>query len=423
MTATDSKSENIQARVYSKDRDSIPLDEVVLSIPINLNSNGLSEIVIHLLGSENNTEILFAFLIHGELLTTDISTFLDKKTWSSENILDIQVIKASSFPKQKAVLPHPDWITSLTIVPEQYCKFSNAPLLWTGQCNGSLALWKGTEKIESLSFNSSLPLRQLALSSDNSVLYAAQGYKVTAFKISNTKILQTPIQILDNSGTIECLSIIPLGEQEEILITGSYDRHITLWKSKLGKKTSNYTNDHGNDSIIKISSLNESSSTMIHTGPIQCISYDQSKNLLYSGSWDHSIRTWSIENTFSISPNLVYASPSAVLCIDPSKDSIIVSGHSDHHIRIWDERTNGSSPIRQLSGHHGFVTRVLKANDFNLYSVSLDGNLLVWDLRATTGPIQRICPKDKNKMFCMEMSLDSIYVGDESGNVNVFQHL
>jgi ribosome biogenesis protein YTM1 len=77
-----------------------------------------------------------------------------------------------------------------------------------------------------------------------------------------------------------------------------------------------------------------------HTGPVSSVIFDKSqRNTLYSGSWDHSIRLWDVEqqsNTMTINSEKV------VVCMEVSAAlNMVMSGHEDGWMRLWDPRAKG----------------------------------------------------------------------------------
>lgn len=62
-------------------------------------------------------------------------------------------------------------------------------------------------------------------------------------------------------------------------------------------------------------------------------------NVVYTGGWDHSIRSWDVENE----TNLVTKNcEKVVLDVDYSAHSrLIATGHTDNVLRLWDPRSEG----------------------------------------------------------------------------------
>ena len=74
-------------------------------------------------------------------------------------------------------------------------------------------------------------------------------------------------------------------------------------------------------------------------------------DLLYSGSWDGTVREWPVEMGL---PSATLAGQAAVLSLDVALGSgLIASAHSDHALRVWDSR------LQAAAMHADFNNRLL----------------------------------------------------------------
>jgi ribosome biogenesis protein YTM1 len=412
----------VQIRFFQEktDTDFILPKDLVLSVPDALKRPGLSELVNRIVENTGPVPVdrQYAFLVNGELLMTDLATLFKNKGLSREKVLDIKVISAILPPRdQNILLQEDDWVVSMS---------AGSGSLWTGQANGCITLWSIDNTPQKIgSFNSStfstLPLKQLIVSptSDTQAnAYTAQGHSVSLHSIKHgvsayeSKLLcSIPPESFNNYGTVESMELLG-----NTLVTGTFDGSIQLWSCS------------DRNSLEKVSDSRISK----HDSSVHALDWSQSSRRLYSSSLDKSIKTWDIRDSH-LYLDSTFISPASVLCLDHQVSGLLASGHTDHHVRLWDPRLSSRGPIKTLIGHGGFVTKVLfstaNAPQYILYSISMDGNLLVWDLRITgsNGPLQRInagvSPSESNsKLLSMTAQPGSsdLLIGDSFGRVQKF---
>lgn len=78
-----------------------------------------------------------------------------------------------------------------------------------------------------------------------------------------------------------------------------------------------------------------------HVGAVNAVTFDTTdSNIVYTGGWDHSIRSWDVEKE----ANLVTKNcEKVVLDVDYSAHSrLIATGHADNVLRLWDPRSEGT---------------------------------------------------------------------------------
>jgi ribosome biogenesis protein YTM1 len=90
------------------------------------------------------------------------------------------------------------------------------------------------------------------------------------------------------------------------LASASWDKSIRLWNSSRDNEHSKATLSKKNKKQkLQTAVINsETGSLEGHTGSVSSVSFDnESSHILYSGSWDHSVRVWDIntmENTHTM---------------------------------------------------------------------------------------------------------------------------
>lgn len=139
-------------------------------------------------------------------------------------------------------------------------------------------------------------------------------------------------------------------------------------------------------------------------GHTQCVSSVvwPEHEILYSASWDHSIRRWDVE-TGKDSMNMHCGKVINCLDVGGESSSLIAAGGSDPILRIWDPRKPGTlAPTFQYSSHTSWISGC-KWHDnswYHLVSASYDGKVMLWDLR-TAWPLA-VIDSHEDKVLCAD---------------------
>jgi ribosome biogenesis protein YTM1 len=85
-----------------------------------------------------------------------------------------------------------------------------------------------------------------------------------------------------------------------------------------------------------------------HVGGVNSVVFDKKdSNVVYTGGWDHSIRSWDVEQQVNTTTKIC---EKVVLDVDYSSHSkLLATGHADNVIRLWDPRTEGKYWLSMLS--------------------------------------------------------------------------
>mmetsp|Transcript_35876 Transcript_35876/g.57994 ORF Transcript_35876/g.57994 Transcript_35876/m.57994 type:complete len:459 (+) Transcript_35876:115-1491(+) len=117
--------------------------------------------------------------------------------------------------------------------------------------------------------------------------------------------------------------------------------------------------------------------------------YPVDTGMFVSASFDESIRVWDT-NTQTTAAHFSLPGPVYAVAMSPlaSSHCLIAGGSTDSHVRLCDLRTGACTHM--LSGHKDSVRAVQWSprDEHVLASGSLDGTILVWDVRRAGGPLK-----------------------------------
>lgn len=335
--ASDENAE-IQVRFETQQKKYSVTDKP-FSVPTRLKRYGLSEVINHLLQLDPPRP--FDFLIDGEFIRSSLEKYIVDHQLSRETIIKIEYCEAVPPPTPLNSYEHDDWVSSIA-----YAKQSG--LFLTGSYDASLRIWNQGGKC-------------LGTFTDH-----AAAIKCVA--IVNAEVPDANGNI--NSEAINC-------------VTGSLDHTILSWQ---------ITN---NSSNVDANSLHVFKG---HTSTVDCIAAHPSVALICSGSFDKSLKLWSLKE---IAGEEIQ---------QPSKKSRLASNKSASSVT--------KSELRSLLGHTDAVTGVSWPIASNLHSTSLDASVRIWDVETgvnsstMNGPFPSLCIASNNT--------GTIVTGHTDGGIRVW---
>lgn len=278
-------------------------------------------------------------------------------------------------------------------------------LLASGSNDGKIKLWDTANSTCIITFTehiSKVSELKFAPNKNNVLISASYDGTVRAFdliKYRNFRIMTTP-----TPAQLSCLAVDFSGE---IICAGGMEPYsIYVWALKSGD-------------LIDI--------LRGHTGPISCLAFSTTKDLLVSGSWDKSVKMWEL---YAKKPQFeTYSNTSEVVSLDLSPDDKEVAVATlNGDICTWDIESGslrniidckrdiwgGRSQYEKFSAKNAF-----KNKHFNTLNYNLSGNLLL-----AGGESQYVCLYDMHfqvliKKFCLShnRSIDGILYKLNSKNL------
>ncbi|XP_003929315.3 F-box and WD repeat domain containing protein 10B isoform X2 [Saimiri boliviensis] len=169
-------------------------------------------------------------------------------------------------------------------------------------------------------------------------------------KIHLLDILQVkaiPVEFRGHAGSVRALFLC---EEENFLLSGSYDLSIRYWDLRSGACTRIFNG---------------------HQGTITCM--DLCKNRLVSGARDCQVKVWDVD-TGKCLKTFRHKDPILATRID---DTYIVSACERGVVKVWHIATG--QLVKTLSGHEGAV-KCLFFDQWHLLSGSADGLVMAWSM-------------------------------------------
>ncbi|MEB3218903.1 MAG: WD40 repeat domain-containing protein [Nostocales cyanobacterium 94392] len=211
----------------------------------------------------------------------------------------------------------------------------------------------------------------VAFSPDGKTLASgSEDNKIRLWNIQNGRCTQQE-PFITSSGHTDWVWSIVFSPDGEKFASASEDNSIILWRRKV---------DGG---WIKESSFDSNTSQFIHTDRVRTLAFSPDGKKLVSGSNDHQIILWDVENYKSIKKldKDKGGHKHRVLSLAFSPDNnLIASSSRDKTILLWDYNKE-DSPIK-LGEHDNQVHSITFSPDGHyLISGGFDNKLKLWDVR------------------------------------------
>ncbi|KAL6052291.1 hypothetical protein STEG23_014404 [Scotinomys teguina] len=191
-------------------------------------------------------------------------------------------------------------------------------------------------------------------------------------KIHIMNIMQTKELLTEFRGHAGSIRALFLAKEENILFSGSYDLSIRSWDVKTGACIRNF---YG------------------HQGTIICL--DLYKNRLASGAKDGQVKEWDIDTGKCLK---TFKHKDPILAVKIS-ETYIVSSCERGTVKVWHVVT--AQLLKTLTGHEGAV-KCLFFNQWHLVSGGADGLVMAWSM---VGKYERCLMAFKHPREVLQVSL------------------
>ena len=381
-------SKQVQVLLRNKD-SSYSIPPTNLSVSVSISWKELNKTLLALL-REHETPVLpnnpeFDFLINDQLLISDLQEFIASNAIGTEQQIEIEYFERKPPPSQPHLLPHPDWVSALSLAGQR---------VLTGSYDGVARRWDlSTHSLLSEVKCHTEPISGIATLSEEMFVTASHDESVCFWGGSLSELPPHCLFRGHHSQPVACLAA---GASGGLLASGSWDRAVKVWPvSSMLDGTIDTGGDHSQPLSVSPLSVLEG-----HTDTVSGCTWGRDR--LVSCSWDQSIQFWDVSTEQSVRD---MSSSRALLSVSESRLSgLVATGGSDNVVRVWNTRDSEPTVIRLvLRGHTGWVCSVVwsQKTEHQLISGSYDGSIKHWDIRNSKSPVYTV-GAHKKKLLCLD---------------------
>ena len=246
-----------------------------------------------------------------------------------------------------------------------------------------------------------------------------------------------------HTDTVLCLAC---HEDSQLLVTGSKDNTIRVWRLEAGGLTSvavgaGHTKSVGGvawagdgvvsvsaDTTLKVWSLNTETGTMVstrteiaHEKDINCVAVSPDSGLIVTGGQDKLAKLWRSADLGLVS--VLRGHSRGVWCAQFSPaDRLVATGAGDAVVRLWSiSEGSGASCVRQLQGHEASVLSLAWASGGQLVTGSSDGLLKVWWVARQECTVTLDLGEEAAKVWSVVTEGDEVMAGGDGGRILVWK--
>ncbi|RMX66730.1 hypothetical protein DD238_003015 [Peronospora effusa] len=382
----------IRVKFVTKDV-SIRVTETPFAVPTRLNRRGLSQIVNHLLDTNDKLQP-FDFLIDGLFLRSSLDKYLQLNNVSEETLLTLEYVQALPEPQKQNDKEHPDWVSAVAALEDDLVVtgcYDGLLRIYDaqGDCKASVKAHQGAIKAVSVSGTKG----EFVISSSGKD-QLAQLWRYTA---SSAKL--SPLAAL--TGHLNSVDAVQMHASGKRVVTGSWDNTVRVWQTpprneeegneqRSAKKHKKTENGAGTVSFQQL----EAEIVLVgHTSYVTSVAFrpknsEHDEDVVVSAGSDRTVRLWDLV-TQSCSQSLV--GNRAVSDLSVNANGLVLTAHPDQCVRLWDPRAqqSGESIVqRTFRSHKQWVSSVAwhpdsSANEHMFVSGDYDGMAKLWDARST----------------------------------------
>ncbi|XP_019197222.1 PREDICTED: vegetative incompatibility protein HET-E-1-like isoform X2 [Ipomoea nil] len=271
--------------------------------------------------------------------------------------------------------------------------------LFTGSSDKEIRMWKRRADHENPTNDDVVvvvagkgAVKSLVVSAGDKIFSAHQDNKIRVWKINNHHNSDT--QTLAHLATLPILS----------------DRAIKYLRPK-------------NHVQIR---RHKTSTWVHHVDAVSALALSQDESLLYSVSWDRTLKIWSTPD-FKCIQSIENAHDDAINALAASRDGRVYTGSADKKIKVWGKPHGGEknhSLVATLEKHSsGINALAVDMNGSVLYSGSSDRTILVWENDCGGGGGRTVAALrgHKKAILCLGVVADLVCSGSADKTIRIWR--
>ncbi|GFQ03838.1 F-box/WD repeat-containing protein sel-10 [Phtheirospermum japonicum] len=222
-----------------------------------------------------------------------------------------------------------------------------------------------------------------------------------------------------SSGLVK--AIVVFGDK---VFTGHQDGKIRVWrylgdKRKSHKRVGNLPTTR--DLLMK--SINPNVPWVKHYDAVSCLSIDSDQGLLYSGSWDKTLKVWRISDSKCLES--IKAHDDAVNAVVVGVDGLVFTGSADGTVKAWRRELVGRSTehvlVDTLLQQDHALTSLAASGSGALYAGSSDGLVSFWEREKHFIAYGGVLRGHKLAVLCMAVGGSLVMSGSADKSICVWR--
>ncbi|KAJ4716426.1 Myosin heavy chain kinase B [Melia azedarach] len=257
-------------------------------------------------------------------------------------------------------------------------------LLYTGSDSKNIRVWKNLKEFSGFKSNSGL-VKAIVISGDK-IFTGHQDGKIRVWKISNK-----------NPSVHKRIGSLP-----------TFKDYV---KSSINPK--NYVEVRRHRNVLRIK----------HFDAVSCLSLNEEQGLLYSGSWDKTLKVWRISDSKCLES--IQAHDDAINSVVSGFDSLVFTGSADGTVKVWRRELQGKGTkhflVQVLLKQENAVTALAADQESAVvYCGSSDGLVNFWEREKhlSHGGVLR---GHKMAVLCLAAAGNLVFSGSADKNICVWR--
>ncbi|XP_031129359.1 protein JINGUBANG [Ipomoea triloba] len=236
-----------------------------------------------------------------------------------------------------------------------------------------------------------------------------------------------------SSGLVK--AIVVFGDK---IFTGHQDGKIRIWKF-LGDEKKAYKR-HGSLPTTKDyfkTAINPKAYVEVrpkknvpwlkHYDAVSCMSLDEERGLLYSGSWDKTLKVWRLSDSKCVES--IMAHDDAINAVAVGFDGLVFTGSADGTVKAWRrEMTGPSGPTTKhvlvdvlLKQDNAVTSLAVNARALTVYGGSSDGLVNFWELEKGVMVFGGVLRGHKLAVLCLAAAGNLVLSGSADKSICVWR--